>query len=76
MRGFRLIGKMSTLIFEDYAPDDLLHFAPDVDGLQMRAGWSRARNFDLKMLQSLIANGVCIGDYVFVATAIGEDCFK
>lgn len=75
MRGFRFLGRLEHVSARDYDPGDLLFFSPHEDGSDMRRGHIRARDFDLFTCQTAIAAGACESDYVFVATAIGENAF-
>lgn len=77
MRGFRAIGKIELVMPGAYDPGDLLFFSPDEAGDEMRRGAGlRARDFDLFSCKTAVVTGQCPSDYVFVATAIGEACFK
>jgi hypothetical protein len=76
VRGFRFLGRAEHVSVRDYNESDLLFFSPFEDGSLMRAGGIRARDFDLFSCQTAIATGACISDFVFVATALGEDCFR
>lgn len=76
MRGFRLLGRVEQISARDYHESDILRFAPSEDGLDMREGAFRARDFDLFQCQTHVVMGLCPSDYVFVATTIGEDAFK
>lgn len=82
MRGFRCIGPAHLVSPRDYHPSDLLFFSPDGSGDPMRTDAAgsprgmRARDFDLFMCQTAIATGACPSDYIFVATAIGEEIFN
>jgi hypothetical protein len=76
VRGFRSLGRIEQVSPRDYDGSDLLFFAPSEDGSDMRVGCVRARDFDLFSCQTAVVVGQCPYDYVFVATALGEDCFK
>jgi hypothetical protein len=77
MRGFRALGKVELVSPHDFDGGDLLFFSPDRFGFEMRANTGiRARDFDLFTCQTFVATGQVPNDYVFVATAIGEECFK
>lgn len=76
MRGFRALGKIELVSPRDFEPGDLLYFSPNEDGGDWRTGHIRARDLDLFTCQTFVVTGQCPSDYVFVATAIGEDCFK
>ena len=79
MRGFRFLGRVAQVSARDYSEDDMLFFSPSEDGVNMREGGIRARNFDLFGCQTAIALGTVSTDvmfaFMFVATALGEDCF-
>lgn len=76
MRGFRALGKIEHLSARDYDESDLLFFSPREDGIPFRGcGGIRARDFDLFFCQTAVATGAAPGDYVFVATALGERAF-
>lgn len=82
MNGFRFIGKIEQVSQRDFHESDLLFFSPCEDGSNMRTDSSgsprgfRGRDFDLFMCQTAVVTGLCPSDYVFVATALGEACFK
>lgn len=76
MRGFRFLGRVEQISKHDYDESDLLFFAPSEDGIDMRVGHVRARDFDLFACQTAVVIGHCPSDYVFVATALGENAFK
>ncbi len=76
MRGFRKVGRVEHGFFyfdEDAEVDDtaLITCSVDILGEQMRTGWWRARDVRDRYVSSSVHN-----DYLFVATALGEDCFK
>ena len=75
MRGFRFLGRLEHVSVRDYDPGDLLFFSPNEDGSDMRSGHIRARAFDLFKCQTAIASCALDSDYVFVATAIGDNAF-
>lgn len=75
MRGFRLVSRIDLASINDFDPGDLLFFSPSVEGGGWRTGSIRARDFDLFMCQTHVVTGACPADYVFVATAIGENAF-
>lgn len=81
MRGFRLLGRIDLVSTSQYDGSDLLYFAPNEDGSDMRMDIAgnpkgiRARDFDLFKCQTFAVTGMCPTDYVFVATAIGESAF-
>lgn len=76
MRGFRLLGPIEQVSKRDYDETDLLFFSPDADGTSMRVGFVRARDFDLFACQTAVVTGLCPSDFVFVATALGENCIS
>lgn len=77
MRGWRCIGRVSDNLVEgrDYDPSDILRFAPSADGVDMRDGHVRARDFNMAACWSAAVALLVEDDYVFVATAIGERAF-
>lgn len=76
MRGFRLLGRIELVSPRDWDPSDMLAFSPSEDGSDMREGCVRARNFDIFACQTAVVTGQCPSDYVWVATPLGEHCFK
>lgn len=76
MRGFRPLGRADLVSTRDYDVSDLLFFSPYEEGGSFRTGGIRGRDFDLFTCQLAIATGACPTDHVFVAVALGEDCFK
>lgn len=76
MRGFRFLGRVDMLSARDYRGSDMLFFSPSEHGIPFRGERGfRGRDFDLFSCQTAIATGACPSDYVFVATAIGEEIF-
>lgn len=76
MRGFRFLGRIDLVSVRDCDPADLLFFSPNEEGGDWRPGWIRVRSFDLFACQMAVVVGTCPSDYVFVATAIGENAFS
>lgn len=76
MRGFRALGRVEQVSLRDYDESDMLFFAPNEDGSDMRNGGVRARDFDLFRCQTAVVLAQCPSDFIFVATALGEGCFK
>lgn len=67
-------------VFDETVDDSaLITSSPDALGFNIRVGWWRKRDIDsgpisigwYKFVQS-----ACCGDYLFVVTALGENCFK
>lgn len=88
MRGFRKVGRIGPdhcIVFDEDAEvddSDLIMCSPDILGERMRVGWWRARSIvrdrplqPLHMFSWYVA-GASAEDYLFVVTALGEDCFK
>lgn len=75
MRGWRLIGRASDSVKAAYNPDDILAFSPTQDVEDMRDGFIRARDFNMAACWASAVAALCPDDFVFVATAIGEDAF-
>ena len=81
MRGFRLLGPVEQVSVHQYHASDLLFFAPCENGDGMRTNplgeprGIRARDFDLFSCQTAVVTGMCPGDFVFVAVALGETAF-
>lgn len=76
MIGFRPLGRIELVSVNDYNEGDLLYFSPNEEGGDWRTGHIRARDFDLFKCQTFVVTGACPSDFMFVATAIGERCFK
>ena len=75
-----MLGRIDLVSARDFHESDLLFFSPHEEGGAWREDavgphGFRARDFDLFMCQTAVVTGTCPGDYVFVATAIGEGAF-
>lgn len=84
MRGFRKVGRVDDrrcFVFDEDANLDetsLITCAPDALGEKMRVGWWRPRDVlhtDTLGWKNYVSSAAC-GDYLFVVTALGENCFK
>lgn len=78
VRGFRLVGRLYDAPLLDVGDSDLVFFSPRETGEDMRTGWYKGHTFkrEASTLAAWAGGGVCVDDYIFVATALGENCFK
>lgn len=84
MRGFRKVGRVDDrrcFVFDEDAEISdgaLITSSPDILGFKMREGWWRKRDVtrvDTLGWHNFVQSATC-GDYLFVVTALGENCFK
>jgi len=73
MRGFRCVGMVRDLNTHVLDPPGLVAFGPFADGTQLRGGFRRVRDMQNR---EVWRSYECSTDYVFVATPLGEACFK
>lgn len=78
MRGWRLVGRLDEKMPPGVTvpTDGIIGFSPSADG-PLRPGTCRVSDFmsDLPSY-ALGVTGLTEHDYVFIATAIGEDAFR
>lgn len=78
MRGFRYVGRVGDDVIDilaDVPPDSMIALSPGPDG-PMRDGCMRSRDTHNTPFWHWPIVGAGLGDYVFVATAIGESAFR
>jgi hypothetical protein len=81
MKGLKLVGRIDRLGIEDVEDSAVLFLSYDREGRCMRPGNVRARDIKGPSMLSWCAARQHIpsayhDDYVWVATAVGEDAFK
>jgi len=78
VRGWRYVGRLGQPVEEvlaDVPPDSILAYSSSEEG-PLRCGTVRARVTTEAPYYYWPVTGVALGDYVFVATALGEHAFR
>lgn len=78
MRGWERVGRVGDPVehvLADVPPDSIIALSAYADG-PLRCGVMRARDSASTFVWNWPITGATIGDYVFRATAIGENAFR